>query len=253
MSRQFYDGFADLVNGAASEPMALRLERPGQAGRLAVYRNNVASAAIEALRAAYPVVNAVTGSRFFSPMAKAFWRRCPPRTRGLSGYGDGFANHVAGYQPARMLPYLADIARLDRAWIEAHHAADGHVCRPAQVAALSPASLAELTPGLHPSARLLDLSWPIHDIWQRHRSGQSIERDLRLAAEAQSVLVWRPYGDVRSVVLDPGSACFLASLNEGKALASASEHTLVRYPDFDPAAAFGAALSAGYLSGALLP
>ena len=252
MSRQFYDAFADLVSGVASEPMTLRLEHPGQADRLAVYRNNVASSAIEALRAAYPVVNALTGPRFFSPMAKAFWRGCPPRTRGLSGYGDGFADHVAGYQPARMLPYLADIARLDRAWLEAHHAVDGPVCRPAQVAMLAPAILADLPPGLHPSARLLDLSWPVHEIWQRHRSGRSIGRDPGLAAQAQSALVWRPYGEVRSVVLDPGSACFLARLNDGKALASASEYTLARYPDFDPAAAFGAALSAGYLSGAIV-
>ena len=112
---------------------------------------------------------------------------------------------------------------------------------------LAPAILADLPPGLHPSARLLDLSWPVHEIWQRHRSGRSIGRDPGLAAQAQSALVWRPYGEVRSVVLDPGSACFLARLNDGKALASASEYTLARYPDFDPAAAFGAALSAGYL------
>ena len=106
-----------------------------------------------------------------------------------------------------------------------------------------------LAPGLHPSARLLSLSWPVHDIWEQHRSGRSTGRRLGLAPEVQAVLVWRPFGEVRSVGLDPGSACFLANLEAGGSLAGASAYALARHPDFDPAATFGAALSAGYLSG----
>ncbi len=253
MSRQFYDEFARIVSGAGHDPAMFGLEKLEHASRLAVYRNNVATSAIEALRAAYPVVNALTGARFFSPLAKAFWQSAPPRIRSLTGYGEGFADHVADYEPARGLPYLAEIARLDRAWLEAHLAADGPPRGPAQVAALSPGMIADLAPGLHPSARLLTLSWPVHDIWWQHRSGRSAGKRLDLEPAAQAVLVWRPYGDVRSIVLDPGTARFLVSLQSGGSLAEASHDALARYPDFDPAAVFRAALSAGYLSGDTMP
>ncbi|WP_297731937.1 DNA-binding domain-containing protein [uncultured Maricaulis sp.] len=253
MSRQFYDDFADALRSGDHEAARPYLERPGHAARLAVYCNNVASSAIEALRAAYPVVNALTGARFFSPMAKAFWQSGPPRTRSLTGYGSGFADFVDGYQPARTLPYLADIARLDRAWLEAHLAADASPCRPGQMAQLPPDRIAALNPGLHPSARLLCLAWPVHGIWQRHRSGRSEARRVTLAPKAQGVLVWRPFGDVRSVVLDPGSVRFIASLDEGQSLAEASEDALIQHAGFDPARAFEAALTGGYLSGDALP
>ena len=39
-------------------------------------------------------------------------------------YGDGFPAFVASFPPAGAIPFLADVARLENAWVEAYHAAE---------------------------------------------------------------------------------------------------------------------------------
>ena len=45
------------------------------------------------------------------------------------------------FEPAAHLPYLADVARIERAWTEAYHAAEAHPLDPAAFAALAPEEL----------------------------------------------------------------------------------------------------------------
>jgi hypothetical protein len=83
------------------------------AGRFAVYRNNVFASLIDALADTYPVMLALVGNEFFRAMAKVFVQTNPPRSRVLACYGSGFADFVEDFYPARSLPYLADVARLE--------------------------------------------------------------------------------------------------------------------------------------------
>ena len=53
-----------------------------------------------------------------------FVREQPPRSPLLAIYGDEFADFIAAFEPARELPYLADVARLEAARTRAYHAAD---------------------------------------------------------------------------------------------------------------------------------
>ena len=68
-------------------------------------------------------------------MARAYALAEPPRSPVLMDYGAGFADFIAGFAPAASLPYLPDVARIERAWREAYHAADaepltaGGLCR----------------------------------------------------------------------------------------------------------------------------
>jgi len=246
MPDAFFAEFAQMLRADAAVCVGLSDQPDG--ARLAVYRNNTVRAAIEALRAAYPTVNRLTGERFFSPMAKDYWRVSPPDQRSLTLYGEHFDRHIATYSPADSLPYLGDIASLDRAWLEAHHAADEPVCRPDMVAALAPDQVPDLAPGLHASVRMLDLSWPVHGIWDNHRSGAPIS-SKKIAAAPETVIVWRPNANVISSPVSPAQADYLRRLGAGRRLGETSLATLDRFPDFDPVAAFGAALSAGYLAG----
>ncbi|NQD95269.1 DUF2063 domain-containing protein, partial [Pseudomonas sp. CrR25] len=92
--------------------------------RFAVYRNNVFSSLVGALADSFPVVQQLVGEAFFGAMARVYVHRSPPRSPLLLHYGDDFPTFIEGFEPAGSLPYLADVARLERLRSRAYHAAD---------------------------------------------------------------------------------------------------------------------------------
>ena len=97
------------------------------ASRFAVYRNNVHSALINALAAAYPVARQLVGEEFFRAMAGLYVQAHPPISPLISEYGSTFADFIQAFEPASSVPYLADVARLERLRVRAYHAADCQV------------------------------------------------------------------------------------------------------------------------------
>ena len=96
----------------------------GAAKRYNIYRNNVTVSLINALAAVYPAVQRITGVEFFRAMARFHVRATPPRSPLLFEYGHDFPAFVETYEYTRRLPWLADVARIERAWLDAHHAGD---------------------------------------------------------------------------------------------------------------------------------
>src|SRR5437870_13923798 len=83
------------------------------AERLRIYRNTCRSTLIEALRITYPAVDRLVGHAFFDMAAARFIRADPCRSGYLNEYGAGLADFLAALEPARGLPYLADVARFE--------------------------------------------------------------------------------------------------------------------------------------------
>ena len=127
------------------------------AQRFGIYRNNVLSACTQALADTFPVCQALVGEAFFSGLALAFAQQQLPRTRRLAFYGQGFAEFVRQFPPAQSLPYLADVAQLEMARVQAYHAADAEGVSPERLqAALHPdADLPAWRFALHPSLQLM--------------------------------------------------------------------------------------------------
>ena len=79
---------------------------------------------IDALQANYPTVAQLTGDAWFRAAARAFTDDEPGSDPAMAAYGGGFPAWLERFAPARPLPFLAPVARLDRAWTEAHLAPD---------------------------------------------------------------------------------------------------------------------------------
>ena len=220
MSADFNQAFADTLLGRGDQDVLSHLANPDHASRLSVYRNNVTRAAIEALRAAYPAVNRIAGANFFSPMARQYWLEHPPGDAPLYLYGAFFERHVAAYDPARALPYLPSIARLDRAWLQAHHAADTAVLSPADLTRMDVDSLPDLKPGLAASVHLLRLDHAAHSVWLANRQDADLE-DMKIGDGPEHVLVWRHRGTVHSSSIPIQHFTFLVHIANGDSLADA--------------------------------
>ena len=231
-----------LLDLSRPAPAATRRgdERPVER-RFAIYRNNVAVALIGALEARYPVVRRLTGDDFFRAMAGAFVAAEKPRSPALIHYGDGFPAFIAGFPPAEAVPYLADVARLENAWVEAYHAADADPLGLDALAAIAPDGLEALRFRPHPAARLLRFSHPAASIWAASQGDGEPRAPEVWSAEA--ALVARPDADVFVRVLPPGGFAFAAALFAGVSLGAAA--ALAAADGFDPGAHLVGLIEAG--------
>src|ERR1700732_63716 len=116
----------------------------GVVKRYNVYRNNVTVSLIDALAAIYPAVQRITGVEFFRAMARFHIRATPPTSPLLFEYGRDFPAFIENYEYARAMPWLADTARVERAWLDAYHAADAKLLSAATLGSFPPERLAEL-------------------------------------------------------------------------------------------------------------
>jgi len=201
--------------------------------RLAVYRNNVVSSLIDAVADTFPVVQELVGEEFFRAMASLFVRQHPPRTKILAHYGADFADFVDGFEPARAVPYLADVARLERARVFAYHAADADALTAALLgeAMSSGEDLGALQLVCHPSTSVVVSKHAIVSLWAAHqRDGDLSAVDPALP---ESALVVRPGLDVLVLRLPPGAARFVIALQTGAGLADAAALAAVEAADFD--------------------
>ena len=248
MSDRFHADFAAVLNGGDAGSVTAHFTDPAALRRMAVYHNTVVRSAIEVLRAAYPAVNRIVGADFFSPMAKAYWEISPPRNPVMATYGEGFADFIARYQPAAGLPYLADVARLDRAWQDAHQAAEYPALSPAAVAALDPSVLPGLAPGLHPSVRLCALEWTSYAVWAANRQPAPLPR-IEARPMRDFALVWRHRGSVCHQPLSEADHVFLVSLAQMQSFGAAAAAATLTDTLHDAAALFGGLIGRSVFKG----
>ena len=218
--------FAAALADPASPPPAVtqgRLRVP-DARRFSVYRNNVAVGLIRSLEARYPVSRQIAGVEGFREIARAYIRFHKPRSPVMIAYGADFPDFLrtftaqAGPQADR--PHLADVARLENAWVEAYHAEDAAAATVAELAAQSPDCLPGARIAFHPAARLLRFATPAASIWASAQEGAEPAASKRACAE--DALIIRPDCDVRVRVLPPLGYDFALRLREGATLIEAA-------------------------------
>ena len=204
--------------------------------RFAVYRNNVTVSLIDALAQTFPVVQSLVGEEFFSAMAKVFVQRNPPRSRLMAFYGDGFPTFISGFAPASGLPYLADVARLEMARVQAYHAADLEPVEPSALAAAMADGdkLMSLQLHLHPSVHWVDSDFAVYSLWAAHQGEGCLSAVDPLTAE--SALIFRSGLDVYTLAVTAAEVTFLRALTEGKSLpravdvaSAASSHAITTF------------------------
>ncbi|UTD25733.1 DUF2063 domain-containing protein [Bradyrhizobium sp. WD16] len=230
-------GFAEALLDPA-QPVPSGLVGPdGQPSprRFAVYRNNVVAGLTQALRDAFPAVHRIVGADFFRAMAHPYVVMEPPRTPILLDYGEGFPGFIADFAPAAVLPYLADVARIERAWSEAYHAPEAMPLDPATIMSIAPDALPAMSLVLHPSLRVVRSRFPALTIWQMN-VGDGVAGPIDWTAGGEDVLVVRSSAEVEACVIVAGSAEFIRALGAGAPVVAALAAALQADSSFDLAA-----------------
>ena len=215
---------------AMQENFAAAISSPAT-GALRVYRNTVISGAIEALRDNYPVVEQIVGSEMFEAVAVDFASTCPPHTPVLALYGSEFADWL-GQQPwIADLPYLADVARVERLRIESLFASDAEplfeLPRPSEM------NSARIQ--VHPAARFAWLSTPAMSIWLAHQ--QPDRRAIEPDWKPEGALFARPDAfTMHAPRIGRAAHRLLCGIRFGETMGQSLAAAERLYPDENPAA-----------------
>ena len=217
---------AQLLDDSSPVAAALLAEVLMPADRVSIYRNTSRIALTNALRLNYPAVQGLVGEDFFAAAADVFISKEPPRMAWLDFYGVEFPEFLEGFAPATSLPYLPDVARLERAVSRALHAADREAITPAQLTSLAESAQGSVCFVPQPSISLLFSKYPVDAIWRAVLAGDDAAlAAIALGSDAVWLLIERRAGAVEVTRLEERSWRFAEALFAGRPLPVALDLT----------------------------
>jgi hypothetical protein len=211
--------------------------------RYNVYRNNVTVSLIDALAAIFPATQRITGVEFFRAMARFHVRATPPTSPLLFEYGRDFPGFIERYEYAQSMPWLADVARLERAWLDAYHAVDRETLTSEALASIPSDRLAAAVFVPHPATRIFRSDFAAVSIFVANRTEAPVGPIEASAPE--DALITRPGLDVVVRRLPEGGAIFLTHLLLGEMLGEAAAAAFEASALFDLSANIAGMVEAG--------
>jgi hypothetical protein len=184
---------AGVAEGApvAADPALLALVRRqgtlGAVERLQIHADMYRTRLLDVLRDDFPRARAVVGDAAFDALAGRYLARRPSTHPSVRHVGGRFADHLAG--DAEAPPFLADLARLEWARVEVFDALDPDPLRLADLATVAPGDWAALRLRPIAACRVVEASWPVHEIWAAADDENASPVDPRPAPA--TLRVWR--------------------------------------------------------------
>ena len=217
---------------ATEEPPAQAVEAlvvPPPAGdarqRLGVYRSGFPARIESALTDVYPALVHLIGTGARHALAHRYARFLaeapPPHSSNLNDAGDRLPVFLAGDPLTVDLPFLPDLAALERSIAAAFHARE---CEPFDARRLVSWEIDDLACArlrFQPSLAVVRSAWPIVELWEA-RETQVAEIDIDLRDRPQVAVVHRRGLEVVCRVADPLEADCLEGLRQGRPLGEAA-------------------------------
>lgn len=217
---------AALLAGIDAAPSAVIGGTLSASSRMRIYRNNMLGNLTGALRLTFPAIERLVGADFFAGAAARFISATPPASADLYEYGAAFPAFLAAFEPAKGLPYLPDVARLEWAISLALHAPRAPALTPDALRVVPEQDQPSLIFVAHPSLSLLALGHPAKAIWEAVLTEDPAARAVRLAAidiAAAGDILAILHGTDGLVLLQLSAAAYdlARALIEGRCLADA--------------------------------
>ncbi|MGJ8529749.1 HvfC/BufC family peptide modification chaperone [Maritalea sp.] len=214
--------------------------------RFSVYKNNVIVSYLEALAAAYPACKNLVGEEFFNAIGHTYLSEVPPDSQLMILFGKGFAEFLLEYPPAQQIPFLPDIARLERAWRLAYHSADTYPITPEKLAVLPQDQLGEATIEFLPSFAIVASNFPVFSIWDAASNMQPLD-DVD-PTQSQAAIIVRPEIDVLVHLLPAQFIEPINALKSGKTIGESAEIGLNNDDSFDFSGLFTLLIQTGSIA-----
>jgi hypothetical protein len=240
---------AERTLGAGGlDAVVLGDDRLSAEARVDIYANMYFYRILDALKEDFPATLAVLGNDNFHNLVIGYILEYPPTEPSISDCGAHLADYLRDHPLRDGAPFIADLARLERASIEVFQAPDAPVLNPDALRAIAAADWPAMKLRIHPSAQILVLDWQVSDLLravEEQREWKAVENG------AVKVLVWRRDARVFYRDLEPAEADALEATAHGATFAEICEVIATNAGDQDPVATMNQIL-ARWLSDRLL-
>jgi hypothetical protein len=202
------------------DAIVLSDERLSAKARVDIYANMYFYRILDALKEDFPATLAVLGADNFHNLVTGYLLEYPPTEPSLYYCGRHVAEFLREHPIRDGVPFIADLARLERANVEVFHGPDAIALEPDALRAIAPADWPALKFGIHPSAQMLTLDWRVAELLsavEEHRTWKAAEH------RAVKVLVWRRDARVFHRDLDKAEADALEAVSRGDTFAEICE------------------------------
>ena len=152
---------------------------------------------------------AAVGGQAFHGLVTDYLQACPPSQPSLREAGARLPAFLAGHALAAERPWLAELARLERARLEVFDGPDAAPVSLASLRDVPPDSFGALRFRLIPARRLLENRFAISATWRAEDGSETPPR-----AQPETLIVWRRDGTVYHRAADADEARWLSLLAE---------------------------------------
>ena len=216
---------SDPDRAALAEHLASGNDRLSAAEQLEVYREQYLLRHLDALREDFLTLERALGDKAFEKLASAYLKAFPPRSFSLRDLGIDLPRFVAERAPWSEDPLLADLARVEWAFVEAFDAPDAPPLDLAAVAAVPEDAWSSARLILQPSVQRLALRHPAHETRNAVRSAEPSGAAVmtRPAPSPSYVVVFRGPARLQCLAVEADAYALLDELARGTALGDACE------------------------------
>lgn len=158
--------------------------------RLEIYAEAYRLRLLETLQVDFPGLHGLLGDTQFEQLGRAYIDACPSRHASIRWYGARLADFLGQQVPYSEQPALAELARFEWTQGEVFDAPDAPPVGMDALQAIAPRQWGDLNVQVHPSARVLHLSWNVPVVWQALDAGNTPPA-LSAAETPTAWLMWR--------------------------------------------------------------
>jgi Putative DNA-binding domain len=207
--------------------------------RIDIYANAYFYRLLECLKEEYPATLTVTGSNDFASLTRDYlvWR--PPSEPSIFYAGCYLADFLRNHSPSKY-PFLAELARLERATLESFHAPDVSILSDEAMRAIPAEQWPTIELRCHPGVEILRGEWRVSEVLSAIERGEKWAEPVR---ETNEIIVWRRGISVHYRILEVAETAALALVKKGASFAALSEVIATANPSSDPVALIGQLLA----------
>ncbi|MCV2401802.1 DNA-binding domain-containing protein [Marinomonas sp. C2222] len=194
-----------------------------QEARMNVYRNNVVVSLVDALGDIFPVSRTVVGEEFFHAMARVYVMENQPNSPVISEYGGNFSDFIRQFEPAKGVPFLADLAALEYAMLTLTNSEEFETLEHEAIsqAFSSVEDPSGLTLSLPPTTQILESPFALGSLYRAHFSDDQQSLNQIDINKAEYLLLVKSHLYSQLHVLSRDEALFIKGLTQNKNLEEA--------------------------------
>jgi hypothetical protein len=189
--------------------------------QLDVYREQFWLRHVACLAEDFPVLAALVGEEKFGALVQAYVAAHPPTEFQMRVFGSKLADFLETHEKDDRL--LADLARVEWAFIDAFDAADAPPLDPNSIATISEDAWPSARLALHPSLQRMRLLHSAHKMREKWRENEELRPIARAPREPAYVVVYRQKFLMYVEEMDALAFAMLERIARGEALGAAGD------------------------------